>query len=104
MGMAWQVGPNTGHDDTDCEEAGGARCAVGPEVCECCGKVWVETLRNITTVVLYSFFNREAYKKMAVVRLKDNSHLIETFIRCNLISSPLGGECQSVVKTNGNPN
>lgn len=56
------------------EEAGGARCAVG------CGKVWVKTLRNITTVVLYSFFNREAYRKMAVARLKDISHLIETFV------------------------
>lgn len=62
------------------EEAGGVMCAVGPEVCECCGKVWVENLRNITTVVLYSFFNREAYTKMAVVRLKEISPLIETYV------------------------
>lgn len=53
---------------------------MGPEVCECCEKVWVENLRNITTVVLYSSFNSEAYEKMAVVRLKDISHLVETYV------------------------
>lgn len=29
LGIAWQMGPKGGHDDTDCEGAGGARWKCG---------------------------------------------------------------------------